>query len=123
MSRYFELMNRLDRDPDPLRTLFTEPVLGAAQTLAGPASVHEPRVEGNFFAQIESLVQQVFIVPGKDAPSVVVFANVESESPASGICARVADVLAVHSRSVCAIDADFESPTLHRYFGLNNKVG
>src|SRR4051812_17791195 len=107
MSRYFELMNRLGRNPDHVGNLFTEPLPAPAQRSAAPAPVHKHRVEENVLGQIESLVQQVFILPGKDAPGVVVFANIDSESPASGICARVADVLATHSRSVCAIDADF----------------
>jgi Mrp family chromosome partitioning ATPase len=122
MSRYFELMNRLGRDPDDFVGILRESQEAAAQSFAEP-TVHRPRVEDNVFAQIESLVQQVFILQGKDAPAVVVFADVENEGTAPGICARVADVLAVHSRSVCAIDADFESPTLHEYFGMNNKAG
>lgn len=127
MSRNFELLRRLGREPGSstfqsrILELANDAGTATATTMAS-APVHQPRVESALLPEIERLVQQVFILPGKNAPRVITFAGVEPKS-GDGVCARVADVLSVHSRSTCVVDANFESPSIHSYFGVENESG
>lgn len=128
MSRNFELLRRLGREPGSsafqarILELANEPSATATAPTMASAPAHQPRVESALLPEIERLVQQVFILPGKNAPRVITFAGVESKS-GDGVCARVADVLSVHSRSTCVVDANFDSPTIHSYFGMDNDAG
>jgi capsular exopolysaccharide synthesis family protein len=69
------------------------------------------------------LVQRVFLA-GQPTPKVVVFSGIEGGNGCSRVCAESAMVLAAQtSASVCLVDSDLRSPTLHRYFGLDNREG
>jgi len=79
------------------------------------AHVHEAEIK---------LVQRVFLLPGPEAPHVVVFCGVEPRSGTTGICARAGENLANQTRlPVCLVDGNMRSPSLHRYFGLENAPG
>jgi protein-tyrosine kinase len=72
------------------------------------------------------LIQRVFLVPGPDAPRVVVFTSVDPGDGCTTICARVAETLAGEmgaSGTFCVVDGNLRAPGLHRYFGLENRVG
>jgi Mrp family chromosome partitioning ATPase len=70
------------------------------------------------------LVQRIFPPGGQRSPQVVIFSGAEHGHAASNICARCCEVLAVRGDGpVCAVDASFGSPFLHRYFGLENAKG
>ena len=79
------------------------------------------------------LVQRIFPLAGSVAgsglgaqrvPQVVIFSGVEHGHSAPTIGARCCEVLAERGDGpVCAIDANLESPFLHRYFGLTNSKG
>ncbi len=70
------------------------------------------------------LVQQVFLARGKKAPRVVVFCGVESGNGCSWVCTRAGRTLAtLVSGNVCVVDANLRSPSLGRYFGLQNERG
>ena len=70
------------------------------------------------------LVQRIFPANGSAENQVVIFSGAEHGYAASGICARSCEVLASRGDAqVCAVDAAVESPSLHRYFGLNNAQG
>jgi capsular exopolysaccharide synthesis family protein len=69
------------------------------------------------------LMQRVFL-NGKQGPRVVVFCGIEGGNGCSRVCAESAAALAAQtSGTVCLVDADLRSPTLHRLFGLNNGKG
>ncbi len=69
------------------------------------------------------LVQRVFL-SGKRAPRVVVFCGMERGIGCTRVCAETAVILSAQiSGTVCLVDADLRSPTLHRFFGLNNRKG
>ncbi len=69
------------------------------------------------------LVQRVFLA-SQPRPKVVVFSGIEGGNGCSRVCAESALVLAAQtSATVCLVDADLRSPTLHRYFGLDNQEG
>jgi len=79
------------------------------------ASVHEEEVK---------LVQRVFLLPGSQAPGMVVFCAVDHAPGAAGICARAAENLAAQTTApVCIIDGNLHSPALHSYFGVENDRG
>ncbi|OLB27978.1 MAG: hypothetical protein DMG41_33210 [Acidobacteria bacterium] len=71
------------------------------------------------------LVHRVFSPAGAErAPQVVLFSGVEDGHAASTISARCCEVLAEQGDGlVCAVDANLESPFLHRYFGVPNEKG
>jgi Mrp family chromosome partitioning ATPase len=74
------------------------------------------------------LVQRIFPSSGlqgtQRGPQVVIFAGVEDGHAAPTICARSCEILAKRGDGpVCAVDANLESPFLHRYFGLANENG
>lgn len=69
------------------------------------------------------LVERVF--PGtQNSPRVVLFAGLEDEVCCGPTCARVAELLAARSEGpVCIVDANFQTPSLHGYFGMDNLKG
>src|ERR1700741_3618051 len=70
------------------------------------------------------LVERVFVLPGPQAPRAVVFCGVEFLPGTAGICARAAQHLAEQTRLPgCLVDADMHSPSLHKYFGVDNLSG
>ncbi|HEV2494760.1 MAG TPA: CpsD/CapB family tyrosine-protein kinase [Terriglobia bacterium] len=70
------------------------------------------------------LVQRIFLLSGPEAPRVVVFCGAEPRSGTTGICARAGENLASQTKlPVCLVDGDLRSPSLHRYFGMENVAG
>ena len=70
------------------------------------------------------LVQRVFILPAQEAPRVVAFCGVEQSDGAGGICTRAGLYLANQTgSSVCVVEGNFQSPSLHQYFSLDNSRG
>src|SRR5260221_8600034 len=70
------------------------------------------------------LVQRVFLLPAYEAPRVVVFYRVGHIDGAVGICARAGQNLANQTgSSVCVVEGDLHSPSLHQYFGVDNFRG
>jgi Mrp family chromosome partitioning ATPase len=66
------------------------------------------------------LVQRIF--PG--ARRIALFAGVEEHAGCPSICARAGEILAARAEGpVCVVDANFQSPSLHRYFGVENEIG
>jgi len=70
------------------------------------------------------LVQRLFLLPGTASPHTVVFLGVEQGNGCSWVCARAAETLAAQRvGSVCVVDANMRSPSLHQYFGILNGKG
>jgi Mrp family chromosome partitioning ATPase len=75
-------------------------------------------------AEEVELVQRVFLLPAYEVPRVVVFCGVGQSDGAGGICARAGQNLADQTgSSVCVVEGDFHSPTLHQYLGVENSRG
>jgi Mrp family chromosome partitioning ATPase len=75
-------------------------------------------------AEAAELVQRVFLLPAHEVPRVVVFCGVGQTDGGSRICARAAETLANQTgSSVCVVEGDFHSPSLHQHFGLDNSRG
>lgn len=70
------------------------------------------------------LVQRVFFSPDTDSKKVIAFFGVESEDGSASVCARMAETLAAQVQSsVCIVDANLHSPSLHHYFHARNIRG
>jgi Mrp family chromosome partitioning ATPase len=70
------------------------------------------------------VVQRIFLNPGLRAPRMVVFSGVSHGAGCSWVCARASKILASQvSERVCAVDANTESPNLHRHLGEDNFAG
>ena len=146
MSRNFELLQNIGKDQDyfhPERVL-TEPVPREASeplsermaaaleaaTAPAPAPLTLPdqplqfAMENSQLAELSKLVQRVFLMPGGEYNHTVVFTASDSGNGCSWICARVGELLASQvTGTVCLVDANLQSPTLHEQFGVPNHHG
>ena len=116
MSKNFELLQRAQREQELTSRN------GSSATAAPVASR-----SGQFSAEeAVRLVHRLFLVPGPEAPRVVLFSGVDPGDGCSTICVRVAETLASEvgvSGSFCVVDANLRDPSLHNYFGLENRAG
>jgi capsular exopolysaccharide synthesis family protein len=70
------------------------------------------------------LVQRVFLLPGADAPRMVLFCGVGRGDGSSWVCLRASETLASQVKaSVCVVDANLHAPFLHEYFRKSNSKG
>jgi protein-tyrosine kinase len=141
MSRNFELLQKLGKEQDLINAVPTPAPVSSnhaesaaiapasesvpASTTAIPAtdapasSDSQPAME-----EVNSLVQQLFMAAGADAPRTVVFASTEPGSGCTWVCAHVAEVLASRvAGRVCVVDANLRDPGLHKQFGVENQPG
>src|SRR5947208_12671294 len=70
------------------------------------------------------LVHRIFPAGGQCSPQIVLFSAVESDAGCASISIRTAEILAGRGDgSVCVVDANFQLPCLHHYFGTDNSKG
>lgn len=115
MSKNFELLQRAQRDQESI-----------TRVRSGSSDSLTTRSDGFTAQEALRLVQRVFLVPGPDAPRVVVFSAVDPGDGCTTVCARVAETLAgevSQSGTSCIIDADLRGGSLHRHFGKENTRG
>src|SRR5437899_884037 len=75
-------------------------------------------------AELMKFVQQVFLLPGAEAPRTLVLIGTEPGNGCSWVCSRAADTLASQVRGpICIVDANLRSPGLHQMFGVENHHG
>jgi polysaccharide biosynthesis transport protein len=122
MSKNFELLHEAGRVQEMFRQRMEQAVPGAVdEFVPGPPVLP---VDGMAGDEVEKLVQRLFLLPGPRAPRQVVFAATEQGNGCSWICSRVADILASQVRgSVCMVDGNPRSPSLHQEFGVSNHAG
>jgi capsular exopolysaccharide synthesis family protein len=119
MSRNFELLQNANRS-----FLLLSPEVEPESVPAAPEEAPFPwRTEGTELDELTKLVSRVF-VSGSESPRQVMFTGTEPDAGGSRICARTAEVLASHlNGSVCVVDANLRSPSLHEQFGIENHFG
>jgi capsular exopolysaccharide synthesis family protein len=70
------------------------------------------------------LVQNIFLLQGKESPRVVVFAGIDPRNGCSAICAQTAETLAMQQvGTVCLVDGNLRSPSLPELFSVSNHYG
>jgi Mrp family chromosome partitioning ATPase len=120
MSKNFELLQQADKLHDISNLSQSRPSL----PLESAASVPSLEMGEAARDEITKLVRRLFQIPGTEAPRMVVFAGTEKGNGCSWLCARLAEFLATQvSGSVCLLDCNFRSPSLHQEFGLPNHYG
>jgi Mrp family chromosome partitioning ATPase len=117
MSRNFDLLQRDIAGPNPP----PPPKPGPQKTDSRVARDRHLLADD----EVMKLVRQVFILPGAaQAPEAVAFCGVYSGDGCSWVCAHAAEMLADHGEgSVCIVDANLRTPSLHDYFRFENGKG
>jgi Mrp family chromosome partitioning ATPase len=116
MSRNVDLLERTANDE-----LLTP---AGVPDILQPATLFPP-LKGLAKEEITRLVQSLFFRGGHaGGPKIVSFSGIARDDRSSWICARAAEYLASQgATSVCLVDANFESPQLHHYYGVSNQSG
>jgi Mrp family chromosome partitioning ATPase len=97
---------------------------GWGRRLEASNNRHGVDVDGIAREEEMKLVQRIFPGTDEDSPRMALFAGLEGEAGCASICARAGEILAARADGpVCIVDANFRSPSLHRYFGLENEKG
>jgi Mrp family chromosome partitioning ATPase len=121
MSRNFDILQRAG-DPGPFRGNGN----GAGTSPGTPRRQRPDRsVLKLIDDEITKLVQRVFILPETTkAPGAVTFSGVDQGDGCSWVCARASEVLADQvSGTVCVVDANLRTPSLHEHFRFENGTG
>ena len=101
-------------------------VLSRPRSRAAPTNGRRAGLDLEAMAQEEGikLVQRLFLLPGSDAPRMVVFCGVGKGAGSSWVCVRASETLASRVKaSVCVVDANLHAPFLHEYFRSGNSMG
>jgi Mrp family chromosome partitioning ATPase len=102
----------------------TEELQPTVATLDTSSSVPSIEMGEEVRNEIARLVQSLFRLPDVKGPRRIVFAGNEPGCGCTWMSAHVAEVLASQvDASVCVIDGNLRSPTLHREFGAENNHG
>jgi Mrp family chromosome partitioning ATPase len=122
MSKNFELL----REEGQVHELFGQQT---GESRAVPLATHLSatpalEVEGLARTEVMKLVQRLFFAAGSQGPRQVSFVGTEPGNGCSWICAHAAEILASQvPGTVCALDCDFQTPTLHCEFQVENHHG
>jgi Mrp family chromosome partitioning ATPase len=121
MSRNFELLHEAGKVQELLRQRLVEPAPAPMPLEPGTPAV---RIEGRAREEVSKLVQRLFLTPGTQRTRQIVFAAIEAGSGSSWMAAHAAEILASQVQgSVCVVDCDATSPSLHREFKVQNHYG
>ncbi len=141
MSKIFEMLQQAQRDQELLRQSAPPAAIHSRSLdilrLAGKeeqlfdlpivpeTSETEPAPPPGGFSRGETykLVQHLFMAANSVSPRTVMFCGVE-EGGGDWICAETAELLGtVKPGTICVVDANVNSPSLHTYFGVANSRG
>jgi capsular exopolysaccharide synthesis family protein len=125
MSRNIELLWRAQRMRELLNVSGDTGVTEESSTRPGIAAEGaRPVFRPDLAPEINRLVHSLFLLDPAKAAQMVVFTDVDSDKSRHYIGARVAEALAAQVRgTVCVVDANLHSPSLHEYFKLENRHG
>ena len=126
MSRNFDVLLRAEKQAGLFRVGECGTPLRQASVVqetftARPSPV---RIDSNVREAEMKLVQRLFLLPGSEAPHVVVFCGAEPRSGTTGICARAGEnLMSQTGLPVCLVDGNMDRPSLHCYFGMDKFPG
>ena len=117
MSNNYEILRQVDKN----QALFETPGRRTVSTVRKP---EQPGMRDPSREEAIKLAQRLFLSAGAQVPHMVVFSSVEHGNGCSLVCAQVAEALASQTEgTVCLIDANLRSPSLHRFFEIGNELG
>ena len=138
MSRNFELLRRAGRaqalfeSPIELPNIVEEELVGLREKLradevprSATIQVSPPQstLSNIAHAELIKLVRRVFMFSNSHAPHVVSFSSVGGNGSGE-ICLQAGEVLAEQGcGTVCLVDANLQSPTLHHLAGIERSPG
>jgi hypothetical protein len=142
MSKIFEMLQQAQRDHEllnqsaPLASIHSRNLdvlhrAGKDQQLfdiplVPETSQTEPALPQTGFSRGETfkLIQHLFLASNPVSPRAVVFCGVDEEGGGDWICAQTAELLDnLKQGTICVVDANVTSPSLHSYFGVANGHG
>jgi Mrp family chromosome partitioning ATPase len=122
MSKNFELLYQAGKAAEMLHA-DVEPAEPAALPEVS-TSVASLRIDGMARDEVSKLVHRLFFLPGPEAPRHVVFTSTDPGHGCTWMCAHVGEVLASQTTgSVCLVDCNPFSSSLHREFNMENHHG
>jgi Mrp family chromosome partitioning ATPase len=122
LSKNFDLLKQLDTPQEALDLPKGE--AGAGRPMETTPFSLSFQMDGRVRDEMGKLVQTLFRSQNADGPRRIAFAGTESGNGCSWMCSRVGEILAsqVHE-SVCVVDCNLRSPSLHEQFGIENHYG
>ena len=117
MSKNFEILTRIEEERELFRIeTDVTPKVGAIPASRSPGE--------NVRDEIAKLVQRVFCLSGNGvSPRAVLFCGIDHGDGASWIAAQAARAIAERGAgSICVIDVNFRSPSLHAQLGTANRT-
>ncbi len=142
MSKIFEMLQQAQRDQELLKQSVPPAAIRSRNLdvlhrsgmdqqlfdvpLVPETSQNEPAPAPAGFSRGETfkLIQHLFLTVNSVSPRAVVFCGVDEEGGRDWICAQTAELLAhLKQGSICVVDANVTSPSLHSYFGVKNGHG
>jgi capsular exopolysaccharide synthesis family protein len=115
---------------DPIRDSQDSAPPGEPENVPGTSStpkitaVKSRGASSPFLQEATKLVYKLFTAAGDPALSSVLFCGIDQAHNSSAICIRAAEILAAQmQKTVCVVDGNVRTPSMHRYFGLKNQRG
>jgi len=123
MSKNFELLYQMGKMPDVLQS-DAKPALEVVPAADLSKSTPTLEIEGVARTEVTKLVHRLFLTGATDGPRHVVFSGTEMGNGCTWMCVRAAEILASQvGNSVCVVDCNLSSPSLHEQFGVENHYG
>jgi Mrp family chromosome partitioning ATPase len=117
MSRNFELLRQAGWSQE-----YFQDVPPESRTEKTSRRRHKLPPRGN--DQVSALVRRIFLNPLSADVRSVMFARITQRSGCTWTCAQAAKILAdAIDGTVCAVDANFQTPALHQHFGEEAHAG
>jgi Mrp family chromosome partitioning ATPase len=127
MSRNFELLYQVGKVEEMLQAKPETPPEVDTVLLPGTEmlnSVPALEIAGMVREELAKLVHRLFLIPGTKGPHYVVFTGTEMGNGCTWMCAHAGEILASQiASSVCIVDCNWKSPSLHEQFGIENHYG
>jgi protein-tyrosine kinase len=126
MSKNFELMQQTEIRPGipGVVEVKPDPAVFGSKADGGSKKVSFAGTDSVTREESLKLVQNIFLLRGKESPRTVIFAGIDPGNGCSSICSHVAEILANEKLgSVCLVDANLHSPSLPGLFGVSNHYG
>lgn len=123
MSRNYEFLYQVGKAQEMLQTATAvEPTVVPLPDFSTSTPALE--IEGMARDEVTKLVHRLFLRPGTESPRQVIFTGTELGNGCTWICAHAGEILASQvNKSVCVVDCNLRSPSLHREFKVENDFG